>query len=105
LPEETRDDFEQLKAAVLKRYGPNDSIKWKRTVALYSKQKGDTRVEDFMAEMLSETSKLGLDEEQTKPIILNGLRPDICQFMKQQKPKNLQDIQKTAQLAQETCVN
>ena len=98
--------FDALVTAFKTRYKPPDTMKFKSAKELYShKQREDESAEDFIESMrkLGREIKEGPEgDEMSKYAILNGLRPNIATFVTQREPENLDDLVKSARLAELT---
>ncbi|XP_033739209.1 uncharacterized protein LOC117326561 [Pecten maximus] len=104
LPDEIKDDYDSLTDAFMQRYGPDENTKWQRTAQLYqTKQSPGQTVEDFITLVTSKGQDVGLSEEQTQQVIINGLKANIRQFVLQNNPQNMEDLRRWAKLGELTC--
>lgn len=106
LPDNVKDDFDSLKDAFLNRYGPDERTKWKRTAALYQLQQGiHQSVEDFITLVMAQAADVDLQEDQIQVIVLNGLKPNIRQFVIQKQYRDLDELRTTAKLGEMTTTD
>lgn len=105
LPDNVKENFIDLKAAFLDRYGPNKSTRWFMVSELYKmKQEQNEKVLDFISKITASTMGLDIPQNQLKEIILQGLKPEIRQFILQKEENpNISNIQKYAKMAEEVC--
>lgn len=103
LPQHVKDNYAELKREFIIRYGPDERVQWQRTASLYQTAQGSGEsVEDYVSGVTSKGAELNLPEEQLRNIVLNGLRPHLRQFVLQQNPATLDDMRKSAKLAELT---
>ncbi|XP_069109653.1 uncharacterized protein [Argopecten irradians] len=105
LPPYVKDSYEDLKTEFLTRYGPDESTKWKRTVDLYQLKQTKETAEDYITKVTNLAAEVDLPEEQLKAIVLNGLKPQLQQFVLQKEPRDMEEVRKTAKLAEATNLN
>ena len=97
----TREDYEVLREALIKRYGPNSTTAWKRSAELWTlKQAPQQSVDDFLTTVQQAAGKLEIGVEQTFLVALNGLRAHIRQLVLQHDPTTIEEIQKWGRLAE-----
>ncbi|XP_069133378.1 uncharacterized protein [Argopecten irradians] len=103
LPDTITEDYETLTNAFLQRYGPDDNTKWQRTAQLYqTKQTSGQSVEDFITMLTGKGQDVGLSEDQIQQVVINGLKPNIRQFVLQNNPQTIDELRRWAKLGELT---
>ncbi len=103
LPEETVNDYDQLRAAFDIRYKTPEIMKFRSAKEIFSKRQGATQsCDDYISEMRKLANNIQADEKMTRYAILNGLRSDIAAYVTQQKPKTMDELLEAARIAELT---
>ena len=103
LSDDVKSNLKDLKAAFLSRYGPDERTKWSRVAALYQTHQGQSEaVQDFVSKMRGKAASLDMGEAQLVQAIINGLRPEIRQFVLQRDANTIAEIVSSATLAETT---
>ena len=106
LSQEVKGNYLELKAAFLKRYGPDNTMIWQRTTTLFQrKQLVNESAEDFVSDIIASGSDLNIPEEQIRHIIVSGLRPHIRQFVLQKQTETIDELRSAAKLAELTTID
>ena len=77
----TKANWAGLQDTFKERYFPQEINKWKQTWQVWSmKQRTGQSATDFMAAVELEVSRAGIEEDQLRCVIIQGLLPNIRQF-------------------------
>lgn len=100
-PRRVTESFRALKDALVERYGPQQELAWKSTASLWQLQqsKGQS-TEDFVATVVKEGRKIGIDDNQLHCIALNGMRPELRQHVIQHSVRNLDELRRWGKLTE-----
>ena len=96
-----------FKTAFQLRYKPPATMKFKSAKELYSRrQRDDESVDDFIESMRKLSREVAVGPEadnMARYAILSGLKPNLATFVTQREPTTLEDVVKSARLAELTC--
>ena len=99
LTDSDKKTYAALKKAFLNRYGLENNRTWGHVAELFTRhQKPGEQLLDYITFMRRKGNLLKLPHEQITQAIFNGLDPAIRLFILQQDPKDLDALEKTAQL-------
>ena len=80
-PDVTRTDWATLQDAFKERYFPQEMNRWKQTSEVWSmKQKAGQSAIDYIACVELEARRAGIEGDQLRCVILQGLIPNTRQF-------------------------
>jgi len=93
--------YKGLVKAFQDNYFVPSELRWKETGSLWNQaQRSDERVEDFIARVRRGARRLSMSEIDLAGIIVHGLRPAIRMHVLQNGGSDLNDLIKTARLAE-----
>jgi hypothetical protein len=93
--------YDSLVTAFRDNYFVPVELRWKETGLLWNQaQRDDERVEDFVTRIRRGARRINMGEAQLTGIVLNGLRPTIRMHVLQKGGDTLNDLVKTAKLAE-----
>ena len=98
LPEDTKQDFSDLKEAFLLRFN-NPSLKWvKQQKIMDREQRKNESVDDYLNDMHILCSNLEKNPEERMNLFLKGLIQPIRNFVIGKEPKSVSDVESWARL-------
>ena len=93
-----RDNYDALKAALLKRFS-NQDLEWRLRQKLSSRKQGESESLDTYVDFLSNTcQRLGVSDQDKMHYFVQGLREDIKRDVLMQKPKTFEEAESVARL-------
>lgn len=96
-----RESIDDLKRALIERYGPQAAHAWKSTADLWLlKQAKGQSIDDYLTAVLKAGQKIGVGEENLYFIALNGLRPSIRQHVIQHELSSLEDLRQWGRITE-----
>jgi len=103
LPHDIRSDWRVLKDCFLTRYTTPEFLNYKNAHELFNSKQGTKSVDDFCASMQRIAKRVGADNRMLRFAVLNGLRPEIANFVNQKQPTDWEKLLEAARLG-EMCV-
>jgi len=103
--EDTTDTFDQCQAAFTKRYRGNDIVKFRNARDMYSRrQELNESCDDYVTAMRQMARRISdaPNEEMLRFAILNGLQPNIANFVVAKAPKNIAELLEAGRIAELT---
>lgn len=100
-PSRIRDSIDDLKDALIERYGPQAAHAWKSTADLWLlKQSKGQSIDDYITSVVKAGQKVRVGEDQLYFIALNGLRPCIRQHVIQHEIHSLDDLRQWGRITE-----
>ena len=100
LPDDTRNNWEALKDAFLTRYTTAEFLNYKNARELFNSKQEDKSVDDYCAHMQRIARQVGADDRMLRFSVLNGLRPDIANYVTQKQPTDWQSLLEAARVGE-----
>lgn len=98
-----KNDYTQLKEALVERYGPNQTQTWKNVAELWKiRQEGRQSCDDYINKVEQEASRLNCPAETIFMIAMNGQRPIIRQMLTIHNPRNLEQLKRLGRLVEDS---
>jgi hypothetical protein len=98
-PEEVK-VYKDLKEAFLVRFSVPKQKKWLAAQKLYTEtQRPSEGLDEFIERLLSDSTKIGLSDNEKSNIILSALPQDIRSFVIREEPADLSELIEAARLA------
>ena len=103
LQQATLNDWNGLREAFLQRYLTPEFMHFKSARLIFNTkmQKGET-VDDYVAKMQQLARSIQAEEKMVRFAVLNGLRPEIANFVTQKQPKTMTELLDAARIAELT---
>jgi len=105
LSDDIRNDWGVLRDCFLTRYTTPEFLNYKNAHELFNSKQGTKSVDDFYACMQRIAKRVGADNTMLRFAVLNGLRPEIANFVTQKQPTDLENLLETAKLGEMCVVN
>lgn len=103
--EEATDTFDECQAAFTKRYRGSDIVKFRNARDMYSRrQETNESCDDYVTAMRQMARRISDEpnEEMLRFAILNGLQPNIANFVVAKAPKNIAELLEAGRIAELT---
>lgn len=101
LPDETKTDYNALRAAFMDRFKRHEEID---NELLEIKQRPDEVVNDYFSRVLKKAQNSGANQKLMISLAIKGLKPAIKQMVMPQNPQTFEAARKTASLAERTLL-
>jgi len=105
LSDDIKNDWGVMRDCFLTRYTTPEFLNYKNAHELFNSKQGIKSVNDFYANMQRIAKRVGADDTMLRFAVLNGLRPEIANFVTQKQPSDLENLLETARLGEMCVIN